>query len=248
MKGIIAVLAVMLALVSVGAAWYCLPPGSVCGTNTIVQSNVADAAGKDSQDIDQTQQNCAMILGDNNNIIQANSATVVDGSDFKTVTQRQSNVAMLVGKSNTADQSNTAVSDCAPQSVLEQTQNNSVLIIGENNFASQANDANYPFGWDWNWGGSSTRVPTVTQTQTNIGVLLGKNNNLYQTNTADAAINNGAPVITQTQKNIAFAVNTCKDCNVDTHYAGTTKVTWPTLEVSKPTAIEVDCPDCVKDP
>jgi len=245
MKGIIAVLAVMLALVSVGAAWPCEP---VCGTNTIVQSNVADASGKDSQDITQTQQNCAMILGDNNYINQANDAKVVSGSNFKTVTQTQSNVAMLVGKSNTAYQSNTAVSDCAPQSVLEQTQKNSVLIIGENNFAKQVNDADDPFGWDWNWGGSSTRVPTVKQTQTNIGVLLGKNNNLYQSNTADAAINNGAPEIIQQQKNIAFAVNTCKDCMVDTTYAGTTKVTWPVLEVYKPTVIEVDCPGCELDP
>lgn len=241
----------MLALVSVGAAnWWppCPPPEPVCGTNTIVQSNVADASGKDSQDIDQTQQNCAMILGDNNYIGQSNDAKVVVGSDFKNVKQTQSNVAMLVGKSNTAYQSNKAVSDCAPQSVLEQTQKNSVLIIGENNLASQANDADDPLGYDWNWGGSSTRVPTVKQTQTNIGVLLGKNNNLYQTNTADAAIVNGAPAITQTQKNIAFAVNTCKDCNVDTEYLGTKKVTWPVLDVTKPTAIEVDCPNCELDP
>ncbi|MGB9901829.1 hypothetical protein [Methanothrix sp.] len=169
------------------------------------------------------------------------------GSDFKTVTQTQSNVAMLVGKSNTAYQSNTAVSDCAPQSVLEQTQKNSVLIIGENNFASQVNYANDPSP-DWMGGGSNTRVPTVKQTQTNIGVLLGKNNNLYQTNIAYAAINNGAPAITQTQKNIAFAVNTCKDCVVDTTYAGTTEVTWPELVVFKPKAVVVQCPGCVVDP
>lgn len=250
MKGIIAVLAVMLALVSVGAAtWGPICPPPTCEANVIYQSNDASAAGKANQDISQDQKNCAMILGEGNLISQANNAEVVSGSDFKNVIQTQSNVAMLVGKANTAYQSNIAVSDCAPNAVLEQTQKNSILIIGEKNFASQTNTARDPQGGNTNSGsGGSTKDPTVKQTQANIGVLLGMNNILYQSNTADAELSGGNPSITQNQKNIAFSVNTCKDCIVDTTYLGTRKVTWPALEVYKPTVVEVDCPKCELDP
>ncbi len=250
MKGILAVLAVMLALVSVGAAFgsYC-PPPTTCEWNIIQQSNDASASAKANQDVDQTQTNCAMVMGAGNTVVQSNDASIVANSEFKKVTQSQSNIAMVVGKDNYVLQSNTAVSDCAPQAVLEQLQKNTILVIGESNQAWQTNSASDPWNSGYSGGSSTTtRDPAVKQDQSNIGVLLGKMNSLSQSNTAEATITNGNPSITQTQKNIAFAVNTCKDCVVDTTYAGTTKVSWPVLEISKPTVVEPKCPDCVEDP
>ncbi|MDH7596395.1 MAG: hypothetical protein QHG98_01440 [Methanothrix sp.] len=241
MKGIIAVLAVMLALVSVGAAW-----DVSCDYNVVQQSNKADVNAYDKQIIEQTQDNCAMILGEGNSLIQSNYATSAPTA-FKTVKQTQSNVAMIVGKSNYATQSNIAVADCIPAGTLTQTQKNSLLIIGSNNYASQSNYAN---------ADNSLDVPaTVTQTQTNLGVMLGKKNALTQSSVATASTPDNkwtydAPVVKQSQRNIAFMVNNCGDCRYDpeTSYYGTTQVTWPTLVVNKPTAIEVACPNCELDP
>lgn len=247
MKGIIAVLAVLLALVSVGTATFGFG-GFSCDYNVVSQSNTAEVSASDTQTIDQTQTNCAMVLGEGNTLIQSNVATAAPTA-FKSVDQTQSNIAMIVGRENWASQSNLAVADCIPKGTLTQTQKNSLLIIGSSNSAIQSNDAFADNILDAD--------PTVSQQQTNIGVMLGKKNALGQSNTADSTtkpdylwFTSDKPKVTQEQKNIAFIVNNCGDCknDPDTSYYGTTKVTWPALEVHKPTVIEVDCPNCELDP
>ena len=76
-------------------------------------------------------------------------------------------------------------------------------------------------------------------------MLLGKKNYLNQRNDATATMQKEIevdPKISQIQKNIAFAVNNCQDCQVDTSFAGTTQFTWPVVTAPAPVMPTIACP------
>lgn len=267
MKRYLAVLAVMLALVSTAfgcTGSFCPPPPPCptgdCGYNTVVQSNVADAFSGKANDctwcstdpgnlnVEQTQTNCAAVLGEDNTVVQANTAKA-EGTNQK---QTQDNIAMVVGSANVVVQSNNALAtglkdgcfDCGTYGIHEtQTQKNLLLAIGVNNYATQSNVAKA-------YSDSSIKFAyPIEQTQKNVGLLLGKKNTLLQTNDADSTMYKDIgvdPKILQIQKNIAFALNNCDDCKVDTSYIGVTSVTWPRVSVTAPAIPTIECPsgDC----
>ncbi|MHB8119467.1 MAG: hypothetical protein ACYDHX_12165 [Methanothrix sp.] len=270
MKKYLVMLVAMLALVSFGAATY-TPPScwpncgqtdlctdGVCDYNVITQDNTAQATSGQAfvcdgcglqlapgyLNVEQTQTNCAAVLGEGNIVNQNNKADAY-GSAMK---QTQSNVAMVVGSSNFVDQDNTGMETGTPADgaygIYEtQDQKNLMLIIGVNNHAEQSNDAK---------AYSDSKIfPAypISQTQKNVGLLLGKKNWLVQGNDATATMQKFIevdPAIKQMQKNIAFAVNNCADCVVDTSFAGTTSFTWPAVTAPAPAIPAIACPtgDC----
>jgi len=192
--------------------------------------------------LEQTQKNCAAVLGEGNSIVQSNKADAY-GTAQK---QLQDNIAMVVGYSNAVSQTNdalaTGVGNTAngPYGLYEtQTQKNLMLVIGSNNIASQNNVAKAY--------SDSPILPAypIDQNQKNVGLLLGKKNWLYQSNDAEATMQKCIevdPQISQIQKNIAFAVNNCDDCRVDTTYSGVTSFTWPSVTAPAPAIPAISCP------
>jgi hypothetical protein len=265
MKKYLIVLVGLLAMVSAVAA---CPPGQTCvndppnpcdaGTcdyNIITQTNDVDATsgqafvddGKyDKQgeiyglEVDQTQKNCAAVLGEGNVVTQGNKATAYG----TVINQIQDNIAMVVGSSNIVTQANDALAtgvsgDGAYGAYMTQSQKNLMLVIGTNNIAYQGNLAKaYDDSRLW------PAFP-IDQNQKNVGLLLGNKNILTQTNDANAWMLKCIevdPKIKEVQKNIAFAVNNCKDCKVDTSFDGATTFTWPVVNAPAPVMPAISCP------
>lgn len=264
MKKFLTMLVAMLAMVSFGMANPACWPNcggqqdkpcsdGTCDYNNIIQTNIADAtSGQAYTDVpswfgdngllkvEQTQKNCAAVLGEGNSVTQNNKA-VASGTAQK---QLQDNVAMVVGYSNMVIQSNDALAtglgfDGTHGIYEEQAQKNLMLIIGSNNYANQKNKA-MAFSDSPIWP-----AYPIKQDQKNIGLLLGKKNALVQFNDADATMKKCIevdPQIKQIQKNIAFAVNNCDDCKVDTSFTGTTTFTWPSVTAPAPAVPAISCP------
>jgi len=266
MKRFIVVLALMLAMVSTGLATFSPPcSGPDCDYNVINQVNFAHAESGQAAEgclvdpattgltAEQTQTNCAAVMGNGNNVAQSNNANLA-GTVLKQV---QSNVALVVGSANGVTQANdaleTGMGTVGPYGLAEtQTQKNLMLIIGTNNHAEQYNTAkaysDSPFASAGFFGLGATSTYPITQTQTNVGMLLGNKNWVVQSNTATADMFKKIqvdPSIVQTQKNIAFAINNCGQVAVPNSFTGTTSFTWPQVSDPAPATPTISCGDCV---
>jgi len=254
MKMYLVMLAVMLAFIPIVMAEGSSGcPGPDCGYNVITQSNTAIADSgkpvycsecKDSKDVlalEQTQTNCAAVLGEGNKVDQTNHADAAG----VLLTQMQKNIGMVVGADNTLDQSNEAKADGIKDGrdqdhgfSIDQSQKNLGLIIGENNRATQENEAK---AYD---ASTPDKKFPISQTQTNMAVILGAKNKVNQENEATATMDKTIeidPKITQIQKNLAFAINNCNTPRVSTKFTGIKTVEWPEVKVVAPAYPQIAC-------
>ncbi|MDM7912694.1 MAG: hypothetical protein QUS09_06320 [Methanotrichaceae archaeon] len=217
MRGYVAfILISFISAVPLGAGDLGLCAAGTCEHNLIVQEHTLlaesgwppgyeDLGG--SFRIDQIQSACAAVLGEENTVLQTNQAEAYGTEQ----TQLQDSIALVVGSSNYVSQENNAIASGvtgAYGSHETQSQRNLLLAIGCHNIAGQTNTAK----------AYSDAYP-IEQTQSNVALLLGKGSWLSQSNAATATIFkeiNVDPYIRQTQRNIAFAINNCEDCDLDT--------------------------------
>ena len=200
MKKILSVLAVLIMLL----------PGAFA--NTVSQSNDGSAIGAGRQGIiSQDGLNAALAIGDGNGITQKNDQSA-DSMGCFFVDQMATNAALAFGNGNNIFQSNTAD---GVGGVVYQKQLNAIVAMGCGNAVDQSNNAK-----------AVEELPhsSIMQVQTNLGMVAGKNNDLRQSNTADAALPKTTdkieidPVILQVQANNALQLGKGNEMN-QTNYA-----------------------------
>jgi hypothetical protein len=186
MKKIMGVLAVLMILL----------PGAFA--NTVSQSNDGSAIGAGCQGIiTQDGLNAALAIGAGNGITQKNDQSA-DSMGYFYVDQDAVNAALAFGTGNSIFQSNTAD---GVGGVVFQKQLNAIVAMGHGNKVDQSNYAKAVEELPYSY---------ITQCQTNLGMVAGKNNDLSQSNTADAALPKKCdkieidPVILQVQANNAL--------------------------------------------
>jgi hypothetical protein len=186
MKKIMSVLAVLMILL----------PGAFA--NTVSQSNDGSAIGAGVQGIiTQDGLNAALAIGAGNGITQKNDQSA-DSMGYFYVDQDAVNAALAFGTGNNIFQSNTAD---GLGGVVFQKQLNAIVAMGHGNKVDQSNYAKAVEELPYSY---------IMQCQTNLGMVAGKNNDLTQSNTADAALPKKCdkieidPVILQVQANNAL--------------------------------------------
>ncbi len=215
--------------------------GTCNGLNTIVHTHVAESESPGWSSVTsgiitgtgQFQSSFTDIQGDNNFVEQGNIAR----SYLSDSSQIQANNAYIFGSENVVSHSNNALFtvDEDNDKKKQQIQSNLLLIIGSNNIGVQSNAvgaANAEF--DLNTAGTTTTAetniavlsntatsgseavgtPQIQYVQSNIGLIIGSGNWLYQSNKATAPLR--IPYynhfVMLPQRNIAFAINNCYDC------------------------------------
>jgi hypothetical protein len=186
----------MMKILSVLAVLIMLLPGAFA--NTVSQSNDGSAIGAGCQGIiSQDGLNAALAIGAGNGITQKNDQSA-DSMGYFYVDQDAVNAALVFGTGNSIFQSNIAN---GVGGVVYQKQLNAIVAMGCGNTVDQRNYAK-----------AVEELPysSIMQVQTNLGMVAGENNDLSQSNTADAALPKKCdkieidPVILQVQANNAL--------------------------------------------
>ncbi|TFH49383.1 MAG: hypothetical protein E4G89_04895, partial [Methanothrix sp.] len=188
----------MMKILSVLAVLIMLLPGAFA--NIVSQSNDGSAIGAGCQGIiSQDGLNAVLAIGAGNSITQKNDQDA-DSMGCFLVDQMSTNAALAFGDGNKIFQSNTAN---GVGGVVFQDQLNAIVAMGSGNKVDQRNYAKaieeLPYSY-------------IMQCQTNLGMVAGKNNDLSQSNTADAALPKKCdkieidPVILQVQANNALQI------------------------------------------
>jgi len=201
MKYIALGMAAMMLLISLGL-------GSVNPTgNSATQKNVATANGAGCCGvINQNELNAVLALGELNLIGQINTQ-YADSHDVFCIDQKAANLALVLGTSNEVDQMNTAT---AYGGFASQTQLNAVAVLGNYNSAIQSNTATADV--------SRVGKNLIVQCQSNLGMIIGEDNVLTQTNNAHAVIPKTCkkdPMIFQNQMNVGVLLTKDSFCQGD---------------------------------
>jgi hypothetical protein len=191
----------MILLVSLGMAAI-NPTG-----NSATQSNVATASGSGCYGfIDQNELNAVLGIGELNFIIQSN-AQDASSHDAFWISQEAANLALVMGTANLVEQSNDAT---AYGGFTTQKQLNAVAVMGKYNSAVQSNIADADV--------SRVGKNLVAQSQSNLGMIIGEDNSLTQTNDAYAVIPKTCkedPIIIQNQMNVGLLLTKDSYCEGD---------------------------------
>ena len=191
----------MILLVSLGMAAI-NPTG-----NSATQSNVATASGSGCYGfINQNELNAVLGIGELNFIIQSN-AQDASSHDAFCINQEAANLALVLGTANLVEQSNDAT---AYGGFTTQKQLNAVAVMGKYNSAVQSNIADADV--------SRVGKNLVAQSQSNLGMIIGEDNSLTQTNDAYAVIPKTCkedPIIIQNQMNVGLLLNKDSFCEGD---------------------------------
>jgi len=173
--------------------------------NTMTQTNDAEALGSGVCGIiTQNALNAGLAIGADNSVTQENIQYATSANDF-CIEQNAANLALVIGTDNVVSQTNDA---WAIGGFTDQDQINVVAVLGHFNDATQLNYAT----------ARSERlcINPIFQNQANLGLIIGVDNSLDQTNDACAIIpkdTNEDPLIVQNQLNIGvlLSATTCHE-------------------------------------
>jgi hypothetical protein len=175
--------------------------------NSATQSNLATASGSGCCGfINQNELNAVLGIGELNFIIQSN-AQDASSHDAFCINQEAANLALVMGTANLVEQSNDAT---AYGGFATQKQLNAVAVMGKYNSAVQSNIADADV--------SRVGKNLVAQSQSNLGMIIGEDNSLTQTNDAYAVIPKTCkedPIIIQNQMNVGLLLTKDSYCEGD---------------------------------